>query len=106
MSSYDWSQFYVHMYYDAPLAEVFRRFSTAAGLESFFIYQARHEAADGTARAADEQVQPGDQYYWTYVHDFGHGGHFTDVVAERLVTFSFGDMQVTVSFQEVGELTL
>ena len=78
MTEYDWSQFHVRMYYLAPLEEVFRRFSTAEGLESFFIHKATHAAADGTQRALGEQVQAGDHYDWTYVHDLGHG----DVIVE------------------------
>lgn len=105
MSTYDWSQFHVRMYYLAPLAEVFERFSTAKGLESFFIYRARHTAPDGTARAADEQVQSGDHYHWEYVHDFEHGGTFERVEPGRLVRFTFGTMMVDISFRDVDEAT-
>jgi len=105
MSSYDWSQFHVHMYYAAPLTEVFRRFSTGAGLASFFIYEARHQSSDGHVRTPDEMVQAGDEYHWTYVHDFGHSGHFIEVVPEQMLSFSFGDMRVAVSFREEGGLT-
>lgn len=44
MNGYDWSQFHVRMSYLAPLEQVFRCFSTAKGLESFFIYKAFHAA--------------------------------------------------------------
>lgn len=59
MSAYDWSQFHIRMYYLAPLSHVFRFFSTAAGLQSFFIYKATHLGIDGIARSPDEQVQTG-----------------------------------------------
>ena len=74
MSTYDWSQFHVHMYYLAPIDDVFRRFSTATGLESFYLRTATFTAADGRTRAPDECVQPGDAYDWQYAHDFGHPG--------------------------------
>lgn len=105
MSSYDWSQFHVRMYYLAPLSQVFRCFSTAAGLESFFIHEAKHTSVDGTPRKPDEQVQAGDAYHWTYVHDFAHGGEFTRVEKDRLVRFTFGTMTVEVRFRDVGEAT-
>jgi hypothetical protein len=93
------------MYYLAPLEEVFRRFSTAAGLESFFIHQATHIAPDGTQRASDEPAQSGDDYHWTYVHDFAHGGRFEQVEPGRLVRFTFGPMMVDIHFRDLGEAT-
>ena len=105
MSTYDWSQFHVHMYYLAPLDEVFRRFATAAGLESFFIGKAEHEAPDGAPRGRGEIVQPGDTYRWRYVHDFAHDGTFLTVVPNRRVRFTFGDMPVDVGFRAVGDAT-
>ena len=61
---------HVHL---APLQEVFRRFATPAGMESFFVRRARFIAADGTERAPDEFFAPGDVYEFEYVHDFSHG---------------------------------
>lgn len=103
MDHYDWSQFHVRMYYLASLEEVFRYFSTAAGLESFFIYQAEHTTPDGRPRRADEPVQTGDSYHWTYVHDFAHGGIYELVDPGRLIRFTFGPMMVDIHFRDVGE---
>jgi len=105
MKPYDWSQFHVRMYYLAPLAEVFRRFSTAEGLESFFIHKAEHTAANGTVRGAAEPVRSGDAYRWTYVHDFAHGGEFLQVEPGRRVGFTFGTMTVDIHFRDLGEAT-
>ncbi len=103
MSAYDWSQFHVRMYYLTSLAEVFRYFSTAAGLESFFIHKAVHTGADGTTRGGDDPVYSGDEYQWTYLHDFAHGGHYKRVETNRLVEFTFGDMTVTITFRDLGD---
>ena len=105
MSEYDWSQFNVHMYYLAPIEDVFRRFATASGLESFYIGKAEHRAPDGTVRGPDEVVQAGDTYHWTYLHDFAHGGSFLYVQPERLVRFTFGDVTVDIRFREVEGAT-
>lgn len=105
MNTYDWSQFHVHMYYDAPIKELFCRFSTAAGLESFFIKNAEHTAQSGKPRDRTEVVQPGDRYEWTYVHDFAHGGTFTEVIQNERIEFTFGSMTVSVSFREVDKMT-
>lgn len=105
MAGYDWSQFHVRMYYLAPLPEVFRRFSTAAGLESFFIHQAVFVPESGATRAPDEQIQAGDRYHWTYVHDYAHGGEILEVVPDRLVRFTFGTMRVAVHFRKIDGAT-
>ena len=99
--SYDWSQFHVRMRYLAPLDEVYRRYATVEGLESFFIYQAEHKSADGQHRKPDELAQPGDHYDWTYVHDFGHGGTFTEALENEFLSFTFGSMHVDISFNEI-----
>ncbi len=105
MSAYDWSQFHVHMYYLAPLDEVFRRFATATGLESFYLGRAEFTSPDGTLRAPDEVIAAGDAYDWTYLHDFSHGGKIEAVVPNELVRFSFGPMTVAVRFETVDGAT-
>lgn len=105
METYDWSQFHVRMYYLASLHEVFRCFSTATGLESFFIARAAHTAPGGALRAPDEQVASGDRYRWDFVHDYALDGEFTRVEPGRLVEFTFGPMTVGVHFREVGDAT-
>ena len=103
--SYDWSQFHVRMRYLAAIDSVYRRFATAAGLESFFIYRAVHRSADSVERAPDELVSPGDSYAWDYVHDFGHGGTFTDIAVNQHLGFTFGTMQVDITFQTIETQT-
>lgn len=105
MSAYDWSEFHVHMYYRAPIEEVFRRFATAEGLESFYIGRAEHKAPDGTPRGRTEMVQSGDTYHWTYLHDFGHGGTIQAVDPNERIRFTFGDPTVEIRFRSVGEAT-
>jgi uncharacterized protein YndB with AHSA1/START domain len=93
------------MYYLAPLPQVFSYFSTAEGLETFFIYKAVHKSKDGVLRGPDEQVQTGDTYHWSYVHDFAHGGEFLLVETHRLVRFTFGSMTVDIHFRDVDGAT-
>ena len=105
MDTYDWSQFHLRMYYLAPRADVFRRFATPAGLESFFIHEARHFGPDGTRRESNETIQTGDRYEWTYVHDFGHDGVFERVVEGSEIRFTFGPMTVDIRFRDVPGAT-
>ena len=102
-AAYDWSQFHSRMYYLAPMNEVFRRFATPDGLQSFFIYRAQHRSAEGIPRPGDAIVQAGDRYDWDYVHDYSHGGVFEAVEPNRYLRFSFGAMTVEIHFRELAE---
>jgi len=105
MDGYDWTQFHVHMYYLAPLDEVFRRFTTADGLASFYLDHAEHTAPDGTRRADDERFEAGDTYEWTYLHGFAHGGIIEAMEPGRRVRFTFGVATVEIRFREVESAT-
>lgn len=98
MSTYDWSQFHVRMYYLAPLDVVYRYFSTAAGLEAFFIREARHTTAEGRLRGPEEPVATGDEYHWTYMHDFAHGGRFELVDPDRAWNHPNWNDSVSIGF--------
>jgi hypothetical protein len=105
LQGYDWSQFYVHMYYRAPIDEVFRRFATAAGMESFYVKQATFTAPDGAVRGPDEFYASGDAYLFDYVHDYSHGGRILGMTEEEMVAFTFGECQVTIRFRELEDAT-
>jgi hypothetical protein len=105
MSDYDWSQFYVHMYYLAPLDEVFRRFATSSGMESFYIKSAVVESPEGIVRGPNEVFVTGDSYHFDYVHDFAHSGEIVKVIENALVSFTFGVCTVSIRFREVDGAT-
>ena len=105
MTGYDWTQFHVHMYYLAPLDEVFRRWSTPAGLESFYIAAATFTDTDGRERAPDEAMRAGDTYHFDYAHDYGHGGDVLEVIDSELIRFTFGVCEVAVRFREIDGAT-
>ena len=105
MSGYDWSQFFVHMYYRAPIDEVFRRFATPAGLESFFLRRAVFVSPDGTERGRDDFYAPGDTYRFEYVHDYRHGGDVLGLEENESVAFTFGGCGVEIRFRAVDGAT-
>ena len=47
---YDWTRFQIHAYIAAAPEEVFHRWATADGLESFFIRSAEYSSADDRQR--------------------------------------------------------
>ncbi len=99
--NYDWSDFELSMYYLRPRSQVFGSWATGRGLESFFIARAEQYGAGGEVRGPDEIVQVGDEYHWSYVHDFQHSGRYLAVEIDERLTFTFGPMTVDIGFRDV-----
>lgn len=99
--NYDWTEFELSMYYQRSRSEVFRSWATSRGLESFFIARAEHTSPDGEVRDPDEIVQAGDDYRWSYLHDFQHSGSYMAVEPDERLTFTFGPMTVDIGFRDV-----
>lgn len=101
MTGYDWTQFYVHMYYLAPLDKVFARFATPAGMESFYVRTATFIDPHQNVRAPDETFKSDDCYQFDYVHNFSHDGEVLDLEPNELVSFTFGQCVVSIRFREI-----
>ena len=97
-AGYDWSRFEIVFYYDAPIERVFRAWATGGGLASFFIERAVFRDADGAERQSDEPVRVGDRYRWEWRQPFAAEGEVLDVIENRHVTYTFGEMRFSVSF--------
>jgi hypothetical protein len=93
------------MYYLAPIGDVFERFSTSGGLESFYVKSARILGPDGQPRDDDERFVAGDTYDFQYVHNFGHDGEILAIETDTLVSFTFGVCQVDIHFREIDGAT-
>ncbi|MBT4098114.1 MAG: SRPBCC domain-containing protein [Gemmatimonadetes bacterium] len=94
-TNYDWSRFEITFFYYAPLEKVYRAWATPAGMESFYIKECR------TAGPKDELVSAGEQYLFRYVQPFEHDGSFLRVEENKSLAFTFGSMQVNVSFEAI-----
>jgi uncharacterized protein YndB with AHSA1/START domain len=105
---YDWTRFQIHCYIAAPPREVFQRWATATGLESFFIGSAEFQPEGSEPRRHDQLVATGDKYYWRFLHDFEMRGEIVEITEHPSVTFTFGEMKVKVTVQTVdtGSLVL
>ena len=96
---YDWTNFDVNFYYPAKVGEVFKYWATGQGLKSFFIEEIEIRSANEIINEVDE-VKSGDEYSWTWRHGYSISGQFTEVVTGKLLSFTFGDMLVTLTFKE------
>lgn len=60
---------------NAGIQEIYDRWTTPGGLESFFLRQARFTSTDGTARTNGQQIAEGDTYEWRW---FGYPDSVTE----------------------------
>ncbi|MFT7244442.1 MAG: hypothetical protein ACI82A_001799 [Candidatus Azotimanducaceae bacterium] len=103
--NYDWSQFSVTFYYNAHITRVFRLWTEAEGLESFFIERCIYTNSRDEARNNNEQLEVGDRYSWQFRHDFSIEGEITALEDKKQFSFTFGQMQVDVYFRVLDNQT-
>lgn len=66
MKEVNWKSFTVRMDVQAPVEQIYRAWTTRAGLESWFLRRSIFTDARGVIRGQDEEVLPGDQYNWLW----------------------------------------
>ena len=103
--NYDWSRFTLTFYYNAHIVRVFRTWTTAAGLESFFIERCVFCDPDGNGREIDSSPKVGDTYLWKFRQEFEIQGTVTAIEEKKQFSFTFGEMHVDVLFQVVNDQT-
>ena len=87
---HDWTAFDVHLHVGAAPDTVLSHWRSAAGLESFFVREARFTDADGASRSPGDEVQTGDRYRWLAIHDVEMTGEMLAAALDH-VAFSFGE---------------
>lgn len=98
--SYDWSRFQLRIPISAPTEEVYKRWGTSKGLESWFLRVAQFKTNEGVAKTADEPLRPGDSYLWRW---YG----YRDEVAEHGVILSANHKdEISFSFGKAGNVTV
>ena len=91
MNTYDWSKFDIYIYIKSAPETLFNKWTTAEGLESFFMNEVQFESKDGKKRTKIEYVKPGDKYKWEFIHSSIIHGIILDVEQNRKISFTFGD---------------
>jgi uncharacterized protein YndB with AHSA1/START domain len=96
-----WNSFTLRIPLKASVTEVYKAWTTQAGLEKWFLRLAKFTNTKNIDRLRDEEVKAGDQYHWLW---FGYSDEVTEekkVVETNgvdLLKFIFtGDCLVTVS---------
>lgn len=98
--SYDWSSFKLRIPVNATIEEMYRCWSTSAGLTSWFLREASFKSNEGVARSADEPVRPGDSYTWKWY------GYDDEVKEEGNILSANHTDEISFSFGKAGNVTV
>ena len=106
MKEFDWSVFNVRIPVTASKSDIFERWNSPAGLESWFLRNALAFDKDGHEKSKDEVFEPGDNYMW-YWHGWDdetvEKGTILENNQQNRLKFSFGKAgNVTVEIKEEG----
>ena len=113
LEDYEWTQFKQKEYINAPLEEVFLKWTTPKGITEWFIKDAEYKSEDGKIRESDEIVKAHDKYTWLFHTGFEMKGKVLEIINNSLFKFTFGkkepgsdeDVIVTVNFTEKDGMT-
>ncbi len=113
LEDYEWTQFKQKEYIEAPLKEVFLKWTTPNGITEWFIKDAEYESRDGKIREGNEVVKPNDKYIWKFYSGLVMKGIVLEVVLYSSFKFTFGkkepgsdeDVIVNVTFNEKDGMT-
>jgi uncharacterized protein YndB with AHSA1/START domain len=89
----DWSRFTLRIPINASTEEVYKRWSSSAGLVSWFLREANFKNNEGVPKYADEPLRPGDSYLWRwhgYADDVIEQGTILSANHADAISFSFG----------------
>ncbi|MFY7839544.1 MAG: SRPBCC family protein [Lacibacter sp.] len=110
MSGINWTSFIVRIPVNASAEQLYRCWSTRAGMESWFLRLSEYKQPNGALLANDEQVQTGDSYTWLWHgwdDDTVERGEILHCNGKDELKFSFGKAGIcTVSIKEEKNTTL
>jgi uncharacterized protein YndB with AHSA1/START domain len=92
----DWTRFDLHVAIAASPEELVSYWSTARGMQGFFVEMMRITRPDGQERGVDEPASPGDAFTWRWHSGYRLSGEYLPVQAENEVRFTFGDSRIAV----------
>jgi uncharacterized protein YndB with AHSA1/START domain len=92
MAPYDWSSFTKRITINAKPHDIYRAWTTQAGLEKWFLRSAEFTKPDQSHRGKDYQVQKGDTYTWLwfgYTDDVNETGKILEANGKDHLQFTF-----------------
>ncbi|MGN6640892.1 MAG: SRPBCC family protein [Mucilaginibacter sp.] len=110
MNGHDWTKFTLTADFDTDMRSIYKAWTTAEGLESWFLRKANFYTITGRMRNPQEFILKEDIYEW-YWHGFDDGivqkGEIMEVNSTDFLKFSFTDNTiVSVSLSMSNGLTI
>jgi uncharacterized protein YndB with AHSA1/START domain len=106
MAKHDWSNFTRRIVINAPLAAVYKAWTTPVNLETWFLRHASFRISNGELREKTGHIYSGDTYEWLW---YGHPdtsvekGRVIETNGVDTVKFSFsGGAFVSVHLEDLG----
>jgi len=100
MQKKDWSQFMLRIPVNASIQEIYDRWTSPGGLESFFLRQALFTTAEGTEKSGGQKIAPGDTYQWRWF------GFPDDVTETGIVLAANGKDFLQFTFGKAGTVSV
>lgn len=105
--AYDWSEFQLTYFVEAPLHEVYDMWSTMAGMKSFWADEVTCSDGDSTRRAPGDEYQVGDRVDLKFPTGGSADLEILNIEEDKFILFSFGGDYgwVRVALNEEGGRT-
>ncbi|NNJ90015.1 MAG: SRPBCC domain-containing protein [Eudoraea sp.] len=102
MESLGFDAFTKKIYINAPIESLYRCWSTADGICSWFLSNANYTTKKGEERTANSFIEKGDTYIWKWYNWDGEEiGQILEANGKDMIQFSFaGHCKVTVTLQD------
>ena len=101
----DWREFRLYVDLPARPETALASWTTAAGMESFFVQTMQIRDPSGALRGPGELARAGDGFVWRWHNGRKVTGLYREVSTRR-AAFSFGESEVSVTVQTRGEGSL
>jgi len=88
---YDWSEFQITYFVDAPVEEVYQLWATADGMTRFWADEVTAIDTDGETRPGDAQYAHGDRIHLLFPTQTGTDIEILNIERNKFVLFSFGE---------------
>lgn len=113
LEQYEWSNFQQEEIINAPLAEVFKKWTTSDGISEWFLKNAHYQTKNNSVRTSDETIKSGDNYIWEFYSGLIMKGKIQEIRENISIKFTFGkkepgsddDVIVLVKFTEKNNRT-
>lgn len=96
----DFSQFKLRVTVKSGIEDIYRAWTTTAGLDAWFLGKTTFTAPDGRERGYDEPAQPGDAYALCFARkpdEVALRGKVLKANGQDVYSFSFADYPVTIT---------